>query len=241
MQQAALQAISRGLVTCVTSLMSDRATKLGGSHLHSVFCILVTRSAMNLHRIAEIAIIKLHRNPALLHFLIIVDIIFVDEMGQVPAQMWSVINIIMRTIRNSSLLMGGAVFICTLDVAQLSPIDGLPFLMTPDIVTSFITDELHVSFRSRNDANLTEINRLARNPNNTEEDLDRFESLIIEHCNHYDTWEDPAICHDKLHVFGRKLAVAEGEATFLALIKKPVPTRIQMQRTVTAFRGGPRT
>lgn len=128
------------LVTCVISLMSDMVTKSGGTRLHNIFCFQVTRSAVNVHRIAEIAVIKLHRNPVLLYFLIIVDAIFVDEMGQVPTQMWSIINIIMRKIRNSSLLTGGALIMFTLDLAQVSSIDGLPFLLTLDIVTSFLTD-----------------------------------------------------------------------------------------------------
>ena len=92
---AATYAISKGLNVVVTALLSDRAVALGGVHIHLLFKIPVTSYKASVQRMAELAIIKLHKNPKHLCHLKSIDVICCDESGQISSEMWSVIDIIL--------------------------------------------------------------------------------------------------------------------------------------------------
>lgn len=47
------------------------------------------------------------KNPKLLNPLLTIDVLFLDEAGQVSAELLATIDIILRTVRNSSTLYGG--------------------------------------------------------------------------------------------------------------------------------------
>ena len=64
------------------------------------------------------------------------DILFVDEIGQLPAEALSAIEIILRRIcNNSNVLMAGVVIISTLDHTQLEPVKQRPFLVSSHVIT----------------------------------------------------------------------------------------------------------
>ena len=61
---------------------------------------------------AEIAIVKLLRMPKKLNVLRSLNILFIDEIGQVSAELLSVLDIILRRIRDSNIFMGGVIDYC---------------------------------------------------------------------------------------------------------------------------------
>lgn len=82
------------------------------------------------------------------------DVLLLDECGQLSAQQFALIDIILRHARNSSLPFGGVLIIGTFDHAQLGCIRGLPFLLSSHILTDFTLVRLERSVRAARDANL---------------------------------------------------------------------------------------
>ena len=103
-----LAAISLGLRLMTTALMATRANMLGGIHFHRLFCLPIQK-IQNTYRIAEIAIAKMNRssNIKFLYFILTMDMLMIDEIGQLSAQQIDVIDIILRTIRETSIPFGG--------------------------------------------------------------------------------------------------------------------------------------
>ena len=110
MSSLILQTMSLGLWCCVAALMAERSLVLGGIHLHKLFEIPVHESAMP-HCMVELVLLRLYKNSLALYILQTIDVLFVDELGQLSAQLISVLDIIMRCIRNSNQYMGGVLII----------------------------------------------------------------------------------------------------------------------------------
>ena len=69
------------------------------------------------------------------------DILFIDEIGQLPAA----IEIILRRIQNhSNVFMGGVIRISTLDHTQ-KHVNGRPFLLSSHVITNFKMSKLESS------------------------------------------------------------------------------------------------
>jgi hypothetical protein len=77
--------------------MAFRSHAIGGIHIHVLFALEVNRNA-NIFRQAELALDKLHRksNLKLLHFLLTMDVLLLDECGQLSAQQFALLDIILR-------------------------------------------------------------------------------------------------------------------------------------------------
>lgn len=79
------------------------------------------------------------------------DVLLLDEIGQLSAQQFALIDIILRHARNSCLPFGGVLIIGTFDHAQLGCINGLPFLLSSHILTDFTLIKLEHSVRAAKD------------------------------------------------------------------------------------------
>ena len=119
MMVASLLGLSKGLTVTPTALMAERASTLGGTYIHKLFCIPPNNYTPQ--RVAEIAILRILHRPVILQFLLTVDIICWDEAGQNPAQLLATCDIIMRRLRGSDLFFGGVLLFFTLDHLQLRP------------------------------------------------------------------------------------------------------------------------
>ena len=158
-----------GLKVMTTSLMAERAVHIGGIHIHKLFNIPVKQNA-SVIRVAELSIVSLKRHPEKLQILQMMDILFFDEIGQLSANMLSCLDIILRRVRDNNILLGGILFICTLDHKQLPPITGKPFLVTPIVLTCFKFIGLKESVRESADSDLQRIQQSSRmNPRSYEE------------------------------------------------------------------------
>ncbi|KAL3924935.1 MAG: hypothetical protein SGILL_000742 [Bacillariaceae sp.] len=200
-------AISSGLFAMTTAVLADRAFLLGGQHFHKLFRLPV-RDSRNPQRLAELAVISLQRKPIMLSLLRYLDVLFVDELGQLSAEMLSVLDIIMRRIRESSLFMGGVLVIGTLDQVQLRPIKGLPFLLSPYVLTTFSLGVLRVYVRCSTCKASQEINEIARfftqDRHTWSQKLKRLEELLRENCTFVVEWTDDIISDDVLRVFPKR-------------------------------------
>ena len=103
-----LAALAMGLRLMSTALMGTRANVLGGIHFHRLLCF-PTGNIATPHRMAELAIQKLTRpsQAKFLYFVLTMDMLFFDEIGQLSAQQIDALDIILRTVRNTDIPFGG--------------------------------------------------------------------------------------------------------------------------------------
>lgn len=168
-------AMTQGLRVLSTALMAKRSNALGGLHLHRLFQLEVNKSG-NPRRMAEVspncklhssvcicsyclllyhvflklAIQKLQRksNMHLLHLLMTLDVLLLDECGQLSAQQLAQLDIILRDVRQTNVPFGGVLIFGTFDHCQLGAIDGLPFLLSSHIMTDFCLLKMKHSVRA---------------------------------------------------------------------------------------------
>ena len=214
----AIYAMSRGLKVLVTALMDQRAVHLGGIHLHKIFSLPV-KKLHSLTQSSENALRRILQNPVSLHILKTVDIIFLDEIGQISSELMSSLDLILRQIRNNNIYLGGVLFICTLDHAQLQPIDGKPFLVSPMILSCYRFVRLNESVRASGDTNLQRIQRISRmNPRKLSQDnnlIIEFKNLLLGNCTFVNDWSDSIITPNTYRVYGKKLPARQASEKFI--------------------------
>lgn len=203
-----LHAMSMSLRCMSTALLSARALQLAGIHWHSLFCLPVegnsTRTAGGL---AERALANLHSygqcQLALLQYL---DVLFLDELGPLSNLFIASADIICRYVRKSDHYMGGLIVVSTYDIFQLPPINAVPPLLSPHMMTSFRFHELRHSVRAANDPPLRELQNLTRTlPDQwTNEKKNRFVELFTSICTFVDNFEDARIPTNAIYVFGKR-------------------------------------
>ena len=82
------------------------------------------------------------------------DVLLLDECGQLSAEQLSLLDIILRNLRHNNLPFGGVLIFGTFDYCQLGAIQGLPFLLSSYILTDFTLIELRHSVRASKDEKL---------------------------------------------------------------------------------------
>ena len=194
-----LYAMSQGLRVMSTSLMAERANQLGGIHIHRLFALDI-KQIKNLHQDAEMAVDKLQRKTftKFLHILLTMDVLLLDECGQLSAEQFALLDIVLREVRENNLPFGGVLIFGTFDHAQIGAIRGMPFLMSSFILTDFTLVKLTHSVRAHADQELQEIQNITRmNPDRLKADdgriKARFFELVRRNFKFLPSWEDPAL------------------------------------------------
>jgi len=82
------------------------------------------------------------------------DMLLLDECGQMSSQQLATIDIILRHLRGSTLPFGGVLICGSFDHRQLECIGGLPFLLSSHILTDFTLVKLEQSVRAAKDKKL---------------------------------------------------------------------------------------
>ena len=147
-----LVALAFGLQLMTTALMGVRANAFGGIHFHRLLC-LSTNTTKNANRMVELAVDKLHqkKNILMLHILLTVGVLVIDECGMLSAEQLCVLDLILRKLQQLSTPFGGVLIFGTMDHAQFRAINGLPFLLSTHILTSFTLVGLRHSVRVTED------------------------------------------------------------------------------------------
>ena len=225
MQYVLLYAISKGLLCVTTAMMSRRSVFLGGKHLHILF-LIPTDKNLSPHRLAELAITKLLRDPKRLSLLRKIDILFFDEIGQLPSELLAVIDIILRRIRDTNIFLGGVVIFGTIDHTQLQPVKGRPFLTSSHVITCFKMVMLTTSVRSFGDLpfqRLQEISRLHYKMYSLDPSLiPEFKRLLSETCTFVLTWNDPEITPSTYRLYGKKFPAKEATRQFVDSVRQTI-------------------
>ena len=158
-----LVTLSMGLRLMTTALMGIRANAFGGIHFHRLLC-LSTKTNTSAHRLAELAVDKLHqkRNIQMLHILLTMDVLVIDECGMLSAEQLCVLDLVLRKLRDVTTPFGGVLILGTMDHAQFRAINGLPFLLSTHIMTSFILVGLRHSVCAAGDVDFQRLQDLTR-------------------------------------------------------------------------------
>ena len=220
-----LYAIAQGNIVTTTAMMCKRAIQIGGTHVHQLFRNPIENTA-SAHRQAELAILSLMRKPEKLDFLRAVNMIFFDEMGQVSDVMLSILDIILKKVRNSNVYMGGVVIFISMDHTQIQPINGRPFLTSCHIIPCFKVVSLEHSVRAATDHAFIRIQKIARmnyreferNP----ELVNEFVTLCSNNLTFVDTWEDPRILPSTMRLYSKKIPAREASRQFVASVRRSV-------------------
>ena len=190
--------------------------------------------ALTPHRRAELAILKLLRNPKKLDLVRTLDIIFFDEMGQVSSEYLSTLDIILRKVRGSNIFFGGILVIFTMDHTQLQPVQGRPFLTSCYVLSCFKTVSLVCSVRASNDPEFRRIQQIARysyqknlaNP----ELIDEFIQLCSENLTFVSNWDDDAISTSTMRLYSKKVPAKEAARQFVDRVRRQVPESDRRER-----------
>ena len=221
LQSIGLIARSRGLNVGLATIMCERGQQLGGIHF-ARFCKFPGAGASNPCRLAELAIANLMRSPKELEYIRSLDVLLVDEMGQMSAETLSALDIIFRRVRNNSSFFGGMLVFASMDAMQLRPVEGRPPLLSPQMTTCFDFLPLDHSVRAAQCAALrrmVQICRLGRSEL-TEDVRREFTQLITESCTFASDWDDPRLRPDMLRMFSTHSARREAESRLMAAVRR---------------------
>ena len=115
-QYSCINAVAKGLKIITTSLQAKRNLNIGGKeHLHRLLCLSINEKIIPF-RTAEMALLRLSRNPVKVNVLRQVDIIFIDEVGNLSAELSSVLDIILQKLRERNVPYGNVRLMTTLDI-----------------------------------------------------------------------------------------------------------------------------
>ena len=157
--------------------------------------------------------------------------ILFDEMFVVSAEQLSAVDIMLRYIRKYQIPIGGVLFLGTMDHAQLPPVDGLPFLLSTLVLTSFSMIQLKCSVRAHNDPAFQRFQYLTRlNPFELRNEVDLKEdffelagSIFIFVSN----WDNNQIQPNMARVFSRKMPAKDATAKYV----ESLSSRFSVDRT----------
>ena len=160
------------------------------------------------HQISEQAILKIIKSPKTHNFSKSIDISFCDEIGQVSAEIFSCINIILRRVRNNNIFLGGLVIIGTIDHTQIQPIEGRQFLTSSHIILCFRMVELKHSVRANSEHSWQHIQVIAQFSNNilfsNTHLKHEFINLVSQHCTFVSDWNSNLITSSTIRLYARK-------------------------------------
>jgi predicted GIY-YIG superfamily endonuclease/DNA replication protein DnaC len=207
-----VDALARGLRGAITNMRSERASELGGRHVH-IYFQLSTNDRLSVSEQAERAYQKLLKNPKALEFLRQLDFLALDELGEFSTQQLEVLDMVLRLVRNSKMFMGGIIIIATMDQLQMRPIRGQPVLLSYFLLTSFRLARLDQFVRASTDHNLQRIQALTRLPavafqKKADKSITEAESemrqLLDITFNWVDKYENPILPTNAMYIFGKK-------------------------------------
>ena len=77
---------------------------MGGIHIHKLFK-LPCKGKQNLHRLAELTIIGMKRKPEWIQVRSSLNILYINEIGQLSAEMLCTLDIILRKVRRNNIFL----------------------------------------------------------------------------------------------------------------------------------------
>ena len=212
-------ALGQGLSCVSMALLCERALLLGGMHYHKFTKMNSVHNINNIHGIADGCIQRMKKDALMTTFIRSLDVIFIDEMGQLSAEQVSILDILLRYVRKTEAYLGGILLICAMDLEQLGAIEGHPFLMCSNIIVSYRIVDFQHYVRCRTDRDSQLLCELCRRSSITQEEREQFIHLIITKCNFVPNMDDESIPDDALRILGTHKGADTAEARFIAKLK----------------------
>ena len=155
------------------------------------------------------------------------DILFFDEIGQLPAEIFAAIEIILRRVRDSNEFMGGVIIISTMDHTQLQPVSGRQFLLSSYVITCFKMVKLETSVRASRDIPFQRLQQIVRMHYSKYTEfpglLDELRDFLRNVPTHFDNWSSPIITSDTYRLYGRRVPDNEATTYFINSIIENIP------------------
>ena len=214
--------LTKGLTVVCTTLMGKRASEFGSEHLHIRFKMGINDSGHSITQRAEAAIRNLLKDPKRYELIRRMDVLVIDELGQVDAATLAVLDLILRRVRKSTHFFGGVIILATMDVKQLKPIKGLPPVMMPSMLSTFLFHQFVVPLRTSDKIlqRIQEITRLGAEELGTAEIKLEFISLISNNCLFVKTLADPKIPANATYCFPRHAPCRVAEQQVLERLRR---------------------
>ena len=131
-----IKAVSKGLNCSITCLSGERAQQLGGEHIHKMFKFKVNHSLVP-EVMASQSVKCLLRDVTRFTDLERLEVLFIDEVGQLNAELLCAMELVLQNVRDNKLPMGGVLTLFTGDPKQLKPPDGSLVWLSPKMLTNF--------------------------------------------------------------------------------------------------------
>ncbi|KAA0189457.1 hypothetical protein HAZT_HAZT007422 [Hyalella azteca] len=212
---AFVYALSKGLKTNVVAVTSERARMLGGEYIHLLFGIDVNKCVLETPNItADKCLLKLSRNLVRMAFLKRLDVLIFEEIGLLPLNLFVVLDIVLRLIRDNPVPFGGILMIAYGDPRQLPPVEGCSIWLSAQLVTVFSVLSLHHYVRSRLDVELQLVISLIRKSVLSEDEIASVLNVISVQI-FVPSWDH--VPDDVIRVVSKRVAEREAVERYLLL------------------------
>ena len=167
------------------------------------------------------------RKPVLYNFLRTLDCLVIDEFAQSSAAMLSILDIILKRVRDTNMYMGGLLIFFTLDHLQTQPIRGRPLLTSPSMMPCFQMINLKTSVRAAANSNFRRIQEIARMPLSDLQDesndlLNEFLSLVSNCCTFVSDWNDEEVNEKTYRLYSKKVPAKKASKEYAERVKRCV-------------------
>ena len=197
--------LAKGFSCMVTSLAAERASMFGGIHITALIPFPVTDHLFVTSLVTH-AIQRLSRDPvrsAVLHDL---QVIFIEEVSMVSAELWSAVDSVLQYVCDTNLPFGGKLLICSGDFLQLPPPSGTILLRSNTVLTCFCFHYLESFVRLSKAAGQRLLKLISMYPS-SEVIHKEIVDLIERNCNFVSSWK--LVPNEPLRVFATRLAEQE--------------------------------
>ena len=200
-----IAALARGLRCVITSVAAERASLFGGRHINALIPFPVVQNGTVTHLVSH-ALNTLARDPLKFTFLERLDVLFVEEVSMISAELWSAMDNVLQAVSENNLPFGGKIVICTGDFRQLPPPTGTFLLLSNSVLANFEVRYLKHYVRMQNQQGKRLLDLLSEYPV-TEACIKECCEIIDKFCIFVSTWTEVPL--DILRVFSTRVAEKE--------------------------------
>ena len=203
---ALLFAMNNGLNCYVTSLAARRSAQFCCDHIHRLFCI-DTEEKNDAAAAASKSVRRLSFEPKKRALLMQLDVLVLEEIGLVNAELVTTIDLILRSIRNSDVSFGGIFVIANGDTKQLPSISGTDFFLSSALLFSYQCHFLNFYVRMHDVCGQALLDLISLKPL-VGDDIRHVVQTIGRKCSFVESWNELPD-QSVMKVFGKREAVRE--------------------------------
>ena len=195
--------IMNGLNCYVASLAAPKAALFNCQHIHRLFCIGINKND-DVSSASEQALKKLSNKPEKRALLMSLDVLLIEEIGLVSAELLNVMNLVLQRLRDNNTFFGGVFVLANGDTNQLPAIEGTDVFLSPTLIFQFRCHFLQHFVRMWDTEGKELLQKMSTKPI-SHQDISWIKNVISRRCTFVDSWNDitDRTC---MKVFGKKEA-----------------------------------